>query len=315
MDVARFVAGDWGTSHLRLFLCDDHGATLDSATGPGVAELKVPFDMLFESLMERWETRYGALSAVLCGMVGSNIGWVQTPYIACPAIAEQIIEGCVPLRAGRVHVVPGVRCRNRLQAPDFMRGEETQILGALALDETLRRGRRLLCLPGTHTKWVVLQEGIINEFLTALTGELFAVLRDHSVLVREDSRAEEVIGGGAFEEGARRAGNLPQAQVLHRLFECRSRLLSGELPAPGAAAFLSGLLIASDVGGALPLFANSMAERTVCLIGAPRLTRLYATALSFQSCGAQQLDGDAASLAGLTCVYRRLSSQVEANAI
>jgi len=315
MGAASFIAGDWGTSHLRLFLCDAQGATLDSSSGPGVADVKVPFAALFESLVGPWESRHGMLPAVLCGMVGSNIGWAQTSYIACPAIPEQIMDGCLPLRAGRVHIVPGARCRNRLDAPDFLRGEETQVLGALSLDATLRRGRRLLCLPGTHTKWVVLEDGIIKEFLTAPTGELFGVLRDHSVLVSDGARAEDVIGGGAFEEGLKRFNDFPQAQVLHRLFECRSRLLGGELAAGSVPAFLSGLLIATDICGALQLFASSIAERAVYLIGAPRLMRLYAAALAFQSCGTQQLDGAAAALAGLSHVHRHISSQVETHAL
>jgi len=301
---ACFVAGDWGTSHLRLFLCDAEGAALDSAVGPGVAGVQRPFAEVFESLMEPWESRHGALPAVLCGMVGSSIGWTQAPYVACPALAESIIGGCMSLRSGRVQIVPGVRCKNRLGAPDFMRGEETQILGAAALDAALRRGRHLLCLPGTHTKWVMLREGIIEEFLTAPTGELFGALRDHSVLVPDGSRNDDAAGGPAFEEALRRFNEFPQVQVLHRLFECRSRLLNGDLAAPGASAFLSGLLIAADVGAALDLFADSAVEQTVHLIGAPRLTQLYAAALELRSHTARRLDGAAASLAGLTRVHQ-----------
>jgi 2-dehydro-3-deoxygalactonokinase len=311
-----FVAGDWGTTHLRLYLCDDRGAILDRADGPGVAAPGVvPFAEGFETMMKPWEARHGALPAVLCGMVGSSIGWVQAPYIACPALPAKIIDGCVPLRGGRVQIVPGVRCENRLRAPDFMRGEETQILGALTLDAALRRGVHLLCLPGTHTKWVVLKEGIIDDFLTAPTGELYAALRDHSVLVGSDYRNQVVTGGTAFEEGLRQFGQFPQVPVLHRLFECRGRLLGGELTAAGATAFLSGLLIAQDVGGALHLFADCLAERSVYLIGAPGLTGLYAAALEANSCDARQLDGTAASLAGLTRVHQHTFPQVETNAV
>jgi 2-dehydro-3-deoxygalactonokinase len=315
MVAARFVVGDWGTSRLRLFLCDGQGAVLDSVDGPGVAAVKMPFDELFESLMRPWESSYGPLAAVLCGMIGSGIGWVQAPYVNCPANPDEIIDGCIALRAGSVHIIPGARCENRLQAPDFMRGEETQILGALTLDSTLRRGRRLFCLPGTHTKWVLLEDGIIVEFLTALTGELFGALRDHSILVSGEGRSQEVDGSGAFEEGIRRFNEFPHAQVLHRLFECRSRLLSGELIAANTAAFLSGLLIATDVGGALQVFASSIKEATMYLIGEPRLTRLYAAALSHQSCGAEHLDGAAASLAGLKRAHQYIAWAVRANAI
>jgi 2-dehydro-3-deoxygalactonokinase len=315
MSDARFVVGDWGTSRLRLFLCEGQGTILDTLDGPGVAAVKTPFDALFESLLRPWEAQYGALSTVLCGMIGSSIGWVPAPYVNCPANPEKIIDACIALRAGRVHIVPGARCENRLRAADFMRGEETQILGALTLDATLRRGRRVLCLPGTHTKWVLLEDGIMVEFLTALTGEVFAALRDHSVLVPADGRSGTVSVGSDFEAGLRRFNDFPQTQILHRLFECRSRVLNGELAARNAAAFLSGLLIASDVSGALQAFANSIAEAGVCLIGEPQLTQLYAAALLQQSRGAQQVDGAAASLAGLERVHQYLTTRVETNAV
>jgi len=241
MTLPSVVAGDWGTSRLRLFLCDDRGTILDRADGPGVPAVKDQFPQIFESMVDPGESRHGALPAVLCGMVGSSIGWAQAPYIACPALPAKIIGGCIPLRGGRVRIVPGMRCENRLRAPDFMRGEETQILGALALEPALRRGAHLLCLPGTHTKWVWLVEAIIEEFLTVPTGELYATLRDHSVLVGSDFRSQDVTGGGAFEEGLKRFGEFPQVPVLHRLFECRSRLLGGELAAAGAAAKETGL--------------------------------------------------------------------------
>jgi 2-dehydro-3-deoxygalactonokinase len=212
-------------------------------------------------------------------------------------------------------VVPGIRCENRLHAADFIRGEETQVLGALSLEPRLRHGRTLLCLPGTHTKWLVLEDGVIRDFLTAPTGEVFGVLRDHSVLVRDDSRAGQDIDATAFEAGVKRYRESPGTQVLHRLFECRSRLLNGDMEARDAASFLSGLLIASDVEGALELFSDSLAEQKVCVIGAPHLTHLYANTLLHHACEAQRLDGAQASLAGLTRVHQFLTSQAATHAV
>jgi 2-dehydro-3-deoxygalactonokinase len=309
-----FIAGDWGTSNLRLFLCDARGAVLDSTTGPGVAQVKTGFPEVFESLVAPWEKTRGRLPAVLSGMVGSSIGWTSTPYVACPTIPDKIMDGCVSLRGGLVTVVPGIRCENRLRAADFIRGEETQVLGALSMEPRLRHGRKLLCLPGTHTKWLVLEDGVIREFLSAPTGEVFAVLRDHSVLVRNDARAHAVIDAAAFETGVKRFRETPGAQVLHRLFECRSRLLNGDMEAHDAPSFLSGLLIASDVGGALELFADSIAAAPV-LVGAPQLTQLYAGVLYHYGHDAQRLDGEQASLAGLTRVHQFLTLQTETNAI
>jgi 2-dehydro-3-deoxygalactonokinase len=302
---ANFVGGDWGTSHLRLFLCDAQGAVLDSRTGPGAVDASGHFSDVFESLAAYWEESLGTLTTVLCGMVGSSIGWVQAPYVVCPAIPEQIADACVTLRGGRVHIVPGLSCRNRFDAPDFMRGEETQILGVLQLAPALRRGRRLLCLPGTHTKWALLEDGSVQEFLTAPTGELYAVVCEHSVLVGKHACIETRIDAESFKKGLASFNAFSHAQLLHRLFECRGRQLSGELGAP--AAYLSGLLIASDVHGALRMLTNSIETRLVYVIGSSDLTQLYATALACHGYEAIQVEGAAASRAGLAQIHRRIS--------
>jgi 2-dehydro-3-deoxygalactonokinase len=312
MGEASFIAADWGTSHLRLFLCDAGGFALESRSGPGAADVGGGFADVFDSLTAAWEREHGLLPAVLCGMVGSSIGWIQAPYVACPAIPEQIIEACAALRGGRIRIVPGLSCRNRFDAPDFLRGEETQILGALTLAPTLRQGTRLLCHPGTHTKWVLLQEGKVLEFLTAPTGELFALLRDHSVLVRPLNAAGAAIDAAAFKEGLAHFGEFPQAQLLHRLFECRSRRLSGELAAQSAEAYMSGLLIASDVEGALSVLSGFINARSAVLIGSPELTELYAMALTRQGYESSQVNGGEASLAGLVHVHQQLPQSVAA---
>jgi len=312
MAEASFVAGDWGTSHLRLFLCDAQGESLDSATGPGAAEVAGNFADTFDSLTVRWQ-RDHALPTVLCGMVGSSIGWTQTGYVACPAQPAQIASACVALRDGRIHIVPGLSCRNRLRAPDVLRGEETQILGAVQLQPQLRAGRHLLCLPGTHTKWVVLEDGSVTEFLTAPTGELFSMIRDHSVLVADRAGTGALPSGAGFDQGLAESARFPHAQLLHRLFECRSRRLTGDLQAEAAAGYLSGLLIASDVRGAVELLGGATAS-AINLIGARALTSLYAKALTLVSRDARTIDGDVASLAGLTHLHRLLSREVPAHA-
>jgi 2-dehydro-3-deoxygalactonokinase len=307
MPAAGFLAGDWGTSHLRLFLCDAAGGVLESVSGPGAAEASGRFAALFSQLTAPWRQAHGALPAVLCGMVGSNFGWLQAPYVNCPAQPEQIGAGCVSPPGEAVHIIPGLACRNHFAAPDFLRGEETQILGALQFDASLRRGRHLLCLPGTHTKWVVLEHGAVIGFNTAPTGELFAILKEHSVLVRKPQDGAAPVAGEAFERGLSQFNTFPQAQLLHRLFECRSRLLAGELAPAATGAFLSGLLIASDISGALALLADAAGGAPVRLIGAPALTSLYAIGLAQRQCSSLQLDGVQAALAGLTQVYQLLT--------
>jgi 2-dehydro-3-deoxygalactonokinase len=309
MNRAKFVAGDWGTSHLRLFLCAADGTVLDRAQGPGAAGGDGRFAEIYDSLVRPWQHAHGPLRSVLCGMVGSSIGWAEAPYVACPTGLEKIASSLTTLREGSIAIVPGLSCRNRFNAPDFLRGEETQILGALELDPALRRGRQLLCMPGTHTKWVALEDGAVEEFLTAPTGELFAMLCSHSVLVRDpDAR---VASAAAFERGLRQTDEFPDAQLLHRLFECRSRLLAGELAATAVASFLSGLLIASDVRGALRALSDRMTGRTVHLVGSSDLTQLYASSLTVQNCRSNSIAGAAAALAGLLQIQRRLARGID----
>jgi len=306
--VASFVAGDWGTSNLRLFLCDADGVSLDMLTGPGAAAAAGRFPQVLASMTARWNEVHGELPAILCGMVGSSFGWVHTPYVPCPANPEQIAQACVTLQPGTLDV-PGLSCINLFKAPDFLRGEETQVLGALHLDERLRAGCRVICLPGTHTKWVVVQDGSVREFLTSPTGEIFAVLREHSVLIRGGTGSDTDME--AFQKGLERFHELPDTQVLHRLFESRSRQLSGELGPDAAAAHMSGMLVASDVHGALRALSGSLSTREVVLVGAPSLTRLYARACAQSGFATRSVDGTEASLQGLWHIRRRLSQRVQ----
>ena len=233
------------------------------STVRGRARRVIDFPETFDSLLTDWTRQHGALPAILCGMVGSSFGWAQAPYLPCPARPEQIAGACVALRAGRVRIIPGLSCRNRLDAPDLMRGEETQILGALRLDPALRRGQQLLCLPGTHTKWVLLDEGTVREFLTATTGELFALLCAHSVLVSDSptrAQSRTIAVGPAF---IRAVG---AASALSGCGTAASNVRGAQPPLEQRArrpmtppAYLSGLMIASDVSGALALLATAIA--------------------------------------------------------
>jgi 2-dehydro-3-deoxygalactonokinase len=298
MAVAKFIGGDWGTTHLRLFLCDPQSRVLEQIDGPGANRVCGAFEKALDTLKRGWTDRHGELPIVLSGMVGSSSGWVQTPYLPCPVRPEQIAHGCVGLRGGRIQIVPGLSCRNPLGSPDFMRGEETQVLGALELEPTLRAGRHLLCLPGTHTKWVILEEGQVQAFLTAPTGEIFASLCSQTTLVPNNARSDS--DANAFARGAARIRQHPQAQLLHKVFECRSLRLSGELAPEATASYLSGMLIASDVSGAVKLLAWSADKTpTVYVIGSSQLNQLYSTALHAQECGAHVIDGAAAAVAGL----------------
>ena len=307
--MAAFVAGDWGTSHLRLHLCDAHGAALRTKDGPGAAAGDAAGH--FFSLVREWDDTYGPLPVVLCGMAGSTIGWRNVPYLACPVRPDAIASGALRFEElGRsIAIAPGLSCHNRLIAPDVMRGEETQILGALRREPALSKGSHLLCMPGTHTKWVVLNDGVIEHFLTGVTGELFDVLQRHSVLVRAPESGEAV-GGPAFVAALEQTKLHPDAELIHLLFGTRSRQLMGELKTRDAGAYLSGLVIGQDVAGAVRLFRNELtASRHVVLVGTPQLSELYATALKMREIGVTLVDGATASLAGLTVLHAALRAK------
>jgi 2-dehydro-3-deoxygalactonokinase len=291
---AAFIAGDWGTSRLRLSLCDADGGVLESREGPGIAEVRGRAEEAFFEQTAPWE-KQGKLPVILSGMAGSSIGWRATTPLACPIAPEALARGLLRFsaRGHDVALTPGLSCRNRLDATDYMRGEETQILGTLRLEPSLRQGRRIFCLPGTHTKWVSMRDGVVEHFLTAVSGELYNVVRSHSVLVNS---GEESFDARAFAQALERAHAHPDAELVHLLFEVRSRQLSGELADVQAASFLSGLIIGRDVSGAERIF-GEVAHITV--IGAPRLAALYGEAIQAQGIEAEKIDGDAAALAGL----------------
>lgn len=308
MTAAAFIAGDWGTTHLRLFLCDANGGQLDAAVGPGAKQVRGDYANVYDSLVCGWVRDHGSLPAILCGMVGSSLGWKQTQYVPCPASAAQIAKACVELRECQIRIVPGLSCRNRFGAPDLMRGEETQVFGALQLAPELREGRHLLCAPGTHTKWIIVENGAIGEVLTAPTGELFALVRDHSVLVESKAQASARSAQEAFRRGVAEVASYPHAQLLHRIFECRSRPLTHDLAGEDSASYLSGLLIASDVAGALEAFAD-VDTQVVHVIGSTELRAAYAYALASSGRDTPTIDGLSAAQAGLMHLRELMDSR------
>ena len=303
---AAFIAVDWGTSNARFALCDEDGHALDTRDGPGAASSRGRFPEIFDEATAAWRGKHGELPAFMCGMVGSTIGWMEAPYLPCPADLHELADSAVQIRNG-VHVVPGMRCTNPLGAPDVMRGEETQLFGALCMGEMTGSGRQLVCLPGTHTKWVSLSNGVVQEFLTAPTGEIFGLLCEHSVLVRDQATQVTHVAAD-FERGLAEAARHPGA-LLHQIFQSRSLRIDKQLSAEGAASWISGLLIGTDVAGALAMFGRHDGGAPVLAIGAPRLTGSYALALARQGRQVVQVDGAKAVPAGLGYVFREQERQ------
>jgi 2-dehydro-3-deoxygalactonokinase len=292
MTKAAFIAGDWGTTRLRLYLCDADGAVLARTEGEGAA---VPRHAeRFAVAVAPWDAVHGKLPAVLGGMVGSTIGWREVPYLECPARPEAVASAALRFdHDGRtIAIAPGLKCIAPTGAPDVMRGEEVQILGALRLQPELAKGRHIFCMPGTHAKWVEVAEGAALRFQTALSGELFELLRRHSVLARDGGEADAA--APALALGLQMARQ--PADLLHLLFSARSRVVTGEMPKGDAASYLSGLILGKDVATAHALFGLS---GTVHLVCTPQLAALYTAALGDYGVAAALIDGDAAALAGL----------------
>jgi 2-dehydro-3-deoxygalactonokinase len=281
---------DWGTSSLRGALLADDGGVLDATSVPrGI--LSVPpggFRAAFDQVFGAWHAR--AALTLVCGMAGSRQGWLEAPYCACPADFAGVARSLAWIEPGRIALVPGLSCEHE-GVPDVMRGEETQVLGAMRLLE-LRDAQ--VVLPGTHSKWVQLRGGRIETFRTFMTGECYALLRRHSILARtlpdEDGQLDE----DAFRAGlaqARRSGSL-----LAAAFSVRTLALFDRMPAQSLASYLSGLVIGEELR-VQPAVSGAV------IVAAPALACRYAIAIP----GARVL-GDEATWQGLRAIARSLAT-------
>ena len=284
------ILGDWGTSRLRLFRMAG-GQVVERAEGPGIGSLAGgPADALRTALAP-WTASGEALQVVLCGMAGSRNGIVEAPYAECPAAVSdwRALAARVGLDGAAVTVMPGLACVTAAGAPDVMRGEETQIFGAIACDPELARGRHVIALPGTHSKWAEVEHGAVVRFRTFFTGELFALLERQSTLTRAgDDQSGEDEG---FAAGLDRARG--DRDLLGALFTARSAQLREGRSRGWATGYLSGLLIGHEIAAAA-----AEVDR-VTLIGAASLVPSYIRALEAAGVSVDVRDGDACAVAGL----------------
>jgi len=247
---------DWGTSSLRGYLFAGDGGVIEAIAQPwGIQHLPAGgFPAAFRGLVGAWQRQWPDLPAIAAGMVGSRQGWREVPYVECPADVGRIARGLLAFdsEAGRIHLVPGLIQRGPL--PNVMRGEETQVVGAVAREPALA-AESLVVLPGTHTKWVQVRAGRIVGIETFMTGELFAVLRDHSLLGRPAAEAaaaplDAAKQEAAFARGLAVARDSGPAGIAGRLFTTRSLYLTGELPPAATLDYLSGLLVGEEIRSA-----------------------------------------------------------------
>jgi 2-dehydro-3-deoxygalactonokinase len=288
-----FIAVDWGTTNRRAYRIDADGKrAAEFEDHKGV--LSVANGGFPDAVAEIWQ-RLGDLPLLLAGMIGSNRGWKEAPYVPCPAGIDELAKALV-WTGDREAIVPGVSYTGNGRA-DVMRGEEVQLLGAVAAGSVDPMG--MVCHPGTHNKWATLRHGKIAEFRTVMTGELFSILKDHSIL--SDLLQGKVEANDAFKEGAQVA--LDDAALPADLFAVRARVLLGQAKKEDAASYTSGLLIGTDVriGLATPTGAE------IHVMGRPELTHLYAAAIEQAGRKGIELDGEQCFLAGVQEIAKRIS--------
>lgn len=288
------VMGDWGTSRLRLFRVEGD-RIVARCDGPGIGAVGQAAEAAFAETIAPWLDDGLPVSVTLCGMAGARDGWVEAPYADCPAdaLAWRAAAARFDWRGVPATILAGLACTDEDGMPDVMRGEEAQIFGALARDPALARGRHLLLLPGTHNKWVWIEDGSIGCFRTVPTGELFALLRDHSTLGPRGAPVDPTDEAAGFAEGLARAH---PNQLYNSLFNSRSMQLRAGRSPGWAAGYLSGLLIGGEVA---EMLAHVGGVGQALLIGDTRLCGLYGKALARHNIRVGHRDGDACVLAGL----------------
>jgi 2-dehydro-3-deoxygalactonokinase len=303
VSAAALIAIDWGSTHRRIYVLDGDGDVLArrhdarGVTAPG------PMDHAADvaAIRGEFQAAHGALPVLAAGMVGSARGWVEVPYLPCPAGLDALAGALHWVEPGGTAIVPGL-CRDASGPADVMRGEEVQLLGAVAAGLVPADG--LMCQPGTHCKWARLAGGAITDFRTRMTGELFALLRQHSLL--GPMMAGAVADGPAFRDGvaAALAGNAA-GDLLAALFGVRAAVLCGQRAAADGAAYVSGLLIGSDVA------AQGLGPGdTVHLLADASLGALYGAAIGATGARVVAVDSEAAFTAGAAALFSRISAQV-----
>jgi 2-dehydro-3-deoxygalactonokinase len=292
--MAALIAVDWGTSSLRAARIAADGTVQEQRASPrGI--LTVPaggFEHVLQQTCGDWLQDAHAL-CLISGMAGSRQGWREAPYCPCPAGFEELARSLQWIAPGRIALVPGLSCESE-GVPDVIRGEEVQVFGAIDL---LQQRDGVFVLPGTHSKWVRVADARVQSFATFMSGEVYALLRQHSILGRMMPADDGALDEDAFTRGVRYARQT--GGLLRSAFSARTLALFDRLPAPALASYLSGLVIGEE------LRAGTDAAREVVLIGAPALTQRYALALRTLGRDSRSL-GPEATWRGLWALARTL---------
>lgn len=304
-----YIAIDWGTSRLKAYLCCDQPhknvEILDEIQAAGVQKNHKDFAATFRDITKGWRNENGLLPVFMGGQIGSSIGWKQSPYVACPVAPADIVTGQVEFECDgqTINIIPGVSCQHANGHFDVMRSEEIQVLGWLEASASHRNGTYLICLPGTHTKWILVKDGIIQMFKTAMTGELFDLLTHSSILIQAPS---DTFAPDAFDLGSKFTLASASGSLIHGLFSVRTKQLFDELSADEANSYLSGLLIGSDVRAALHANEwNIEHVDEVIIIGESHISDLFERVIHTQTKGVRCFHGKQATVLGFAAIRQR----------
>ena len=288
----RLIGVDWGTTSLRCYLVDGTGVILArQSSDQGI--LSVPpgeFGNVLANHTQAWRSAHPGLPIVLSGMIGSRQGWHEIAYVRCPArladLADAIHRIDYPSLPA-VMLVPGLDTRNKDDVPDVMRGEETQIFGAM-MQRNLTDGT--FVLPGTHSKWAHVHDGAITAFATYMTGEVFAALCGHTILGRLMTGSDSCHDGVSFLRGVcASTGEGGPGALLNHIFSARTLGLFDMIPGNGVRSYLSGLLIGSEIRSG---HKTSFGASPIRIIGNPELGSRYAEAARALELDVEIVDGD-----------------------
>lgn len=295
----EWIAVDWGTSNLRVWALGDGAILAHAASEDGMGRLdRDGYEPALLRLIDGWLPAGRVTPVIACGMVGSRQGWMEAPYRAVPCTPlDPAGLVSVPTRDPRmaVRLIPGLK----QPAPaDVMRGEETQIAGALALNPKFDG---VLCLPGTHSKWAHVSAGEVVSFQTFMTGEMFALMSQASVL--RHGMSGDGWDEGAFDTALSDALSRPE-RIGAKLFSIRAEGLLAGLSAAEARSRLSGLLIGTELAAAKPYWLG----QPVAIIGSEGLARAYARALTAQGAAPRLLPATDCTLAGLAAARPKVTA-------
>ena len=293
------IAIDWGTTHLRAYRLKADGSVQSARSSPaGIMSIADgDFGPALSEILTDWNEATDR-EIFMSGMIGSRQGWIEVPYVPCPAGLSDLAAGLRSVSTSgdrKALICPGLVCRDGNGVPDVMRGEEVQIFGALSVS---KRSTATICLPGTHSKHAFVHDNVITSFITHMTGEVFAVLREHSILGR--LMAPRRIDFDAFDEGVCRARQ--HGGLLHHIFGVRTRMLMNEMDSASLADYLSGILIGHELGSAGLSMPN-------LVVGAPELGALYQRALGHSGIESELIADDVATVSGLHAVAKLLGHE------